>query len=183
MSEHQKAIDQLKARLHTLPIKKTYHDANFQAAVENARKDFDSGICDADQAAEQLDGFFDEWVDLASEVNEDLNAAASWGKDFGFSMMSCLTLAESLHGDDFSKLIPGACAELELLKMEIESCSSKWPLVSQDDCFKDRSTMKRHAEDEAKPFIKKVGRGLYRIHPEYLTQYVREGEIEKYLLQ
>ena len=88
-------------------------------------------------------------------------------------------------GLDFDRIENGFTKQAleEITRKAAEKRSSKWPLVSQDDCFKDRSTMKRHAEDEARPYIKKVDRGQYRIHPEYLIQYVRGGEIQKYLLQ
>lgn len=55
-----------------------------------------------------------------------------------------------------------------------------WVIVAVGDCAADRSTLKRHADDPAKPWIEKAERGKYRIKKSRLAEYVQASELEKY---
>lgn len=50
--------------------------------------------------------------------------------------------------------------------------ADEWVRVRTGDCRRlNKSTLKRHAESEAKPWIEKSGRGWYRIRQSHLNEY------------
>jgi len=170
-------IEALQGRLRILPIQKIYQDADYQKVIDSVHERAKAQIITTQEAMSEVDRKFNEWIDFTSEIRSELILAADWGLQYSLNLLSCLRLANSLSDSKLDELASLSIAELELLKLAIEtpkddSSNRTWHVLKVDQCRFNRSNLNRDANNPEFDYIKHTGRkGYYLIREDWLTVY------------
>lgn len=123
---------------------------------------------------------------LGSELDnmkrEDRELRLSLSGDDDDSLHRFLIELRDVTGIDVEKLwdeIP--FSDLQAFAKAAVKKRISWKTVAVADCVPDRSTLSRHANDPAKPYIRKSKKpGCYEIDENFLHLYVDERHLNKY---